>query len=319
MLEAIRKKNDEALLHQQEQMQLEFQKEREEWERECQFVQKQLEDAQKKKQKKSKSKKRGKKKVSSKKSKKEKHKRKWESSDEDTDDIKLLVNEFGVDLNKLHNTKKKRKEKQPSEFFNRDGAMFKPAPYQGMQVEGLVWPAKIPPKMRDEIASDVFFPLEELAKIGLARRKSSAISFHVKTGSAQQVFTCTNDTDQTELKTKSEIFRALYLFGMYYLQVYPEKTVSFLEYLCLLTKMNSKLNMEGMLQLDYDLRTLFLSHPEWIWSQKHPEAYLITTDIAQDKDFQLQNQGTKSKSGSARQQGGDQRNSSRGRGRSHFF
>ena len=184
-----------------------------------------------------------------------------------------------------------------------------------MRVEGLVWLAKIPPKMRDEIASDVFFPLEELAKVGLARRKSNAISFHVKSGGAQQIFTCTNDTDQAELKTKSEIFKALYLFGMCYLQVYLEKMVSFLEYLYLLTTMNNKLNVEGMLQLDYDLRTLFLSHPDWNWSQKHPEAYLVTTEIAQEKEFQLQNLVGKNKS-SQKQFGADGRSSSWGRGRS---
>ena len=316
-LTAIRKQKDEALICEHERMQMEFQRERDDWEREYQLVKKQLEEAKKTPKKKAKLKSKKKKKVSAKKLKKEKHKRKHESSDEDdTDDVELLADEFGVDLGKLRKRKKAKRDKQPSEFFDRDGAMFKPAPYKGMRVQGLVWPAKILPKMCNEIASDVFFPLEELAKVGLARRKSSAISFHVKTGGAQQIFTCTNEPDQAELKTKSEIFKALYLFGMCYLQVYPEKTVSFLEYLYLLTKMNNKLNVDGMLQLDYDLRTLFLSHPHWIWSQKHPEAYLITTEISQEKEFQLQNLGGRGKGNNSKQQGGDSRNSSLGRGRS---
>ena len=180
------------------------------------MAKKQLEEVTKAPKKKTKSKSKKKRKISAKKQKKEKHRQRQESSDEqDTDDVELLAGKFGVDLNKLRKRKKIKKDKQPSEFFDRDGAMFKPAPYKGMRVEGLVWLAKISPKMRDEIASDVFFPLEELAKVGLARRKSNAISFHVKSGGAQQIFTCTNDTDQAELKTKSEIFKVLYLFGMY--------------------------------------------------------------------------------------------------------
>ena len=269
-LTVICKQRDEGLICERERMQMEFQREHDEWEREHQLVKKELVEAKKAPKNNAKSKFKKKKKVSAKKLKKEKPKRKDESSDEDdTDDVELLADDFGVDLGKLHRRKKAKRDKQPSEFFDRDGAMFKPAPYKGMCVQGLVWPAKIPPKMHDEIASDVFFPLEELAKVGLARRKSSAISFQVKTGGAQQIFTCTNEPDQAELKMKSEIFKALYLFGMCYLQVYAEKTVSFLEYLYLLTKMNNKLNVDGMLQLDYDLHTLFLSHPDWIWLQKH--------------------------------------------------
>ena len=159
-LNAIRKKNEEALLQEHERMQLEFQKERDEWEHERELVKKQLE----KKPRKSKHKKKAK--VSAKKLKKEKHKCKCESSeDEHTDDKELLADEFGMDLNKLRKKKKVKKDKQPSEFFDRDNTMFKPAPYKGMHIQGLVWPAKILPKMCDEIASDVFFPLEELAKV----------------------------------------------------------------------------------------------------------------------------------------------------------
>ena len=140
-------------------MQMEFQRECDEWEREHQLVKKQLEEAKKALKKKAKSKSKKKKKVSAKKLKKEKRKHKRKSSDEDdTDAVELLADEFGVDFSKLRKRKKAKRDKQPSQFFDRDGAMFKPAPYKGMRVQGLVWPAKIPPKMCDEIASDVFFP-----------------------------------------------------------------------------------------------------------------------------------------------------------------
>ena len=82
-----------------------------------------------------------------------------------------------------------------------------------------------------------------------------------------------------DIATKLQIFNCLFLFRHYYLQKFPEKMLSFFDYLMFLMKMSGKLNVKGLLVLDHLMREDFAAHPEWNWTQNHSESQFIMTRV----------------------------------------
>ena len=71
--------------------------------------------------------------------------------------------------------------------------------------------------------------------------------------------------------TKPQLFQALYLFAMIYLQKYPDKTISFFEYLFYLQQQAPFLTAPGLVHLDSELRASYIANPTWNWTQDHPK------------------------------------------------
>ena len=55
-------------------------------------------------------------------------------------------------------------------------------------------------------------------------------------------------------KTRIKLMEKLLLFGCYYLQKFPDKTISFLNYLLFLIHWSRCLNVPGLMQLDREMR-----------------------------------------------------------------
>ena len=105
-----------------------------------------------------------------------------------------------------------RKDEQRSEFDAYGIKKVSPE-FFGMRGEGLHRHLKVDKSYPNKIAKNEFFKLDQLSKFIAMRRPSKSPGDEVK-----------------EQFSIPEIFECLFLFGMFYLQIYPEKTMGFLNY-----------------------------------------------------------------------------------------
>ena len=169
---------------------------------------------------------------------------------------------------------KRRKADHDKCEFDLDGLKTVPAPYKGMRIEGLVVLGEVNVSIRKSIARNEF--------VELTKMFTGEVIQETKIGN--MVFTAKNEAGQKQISNKSDIFYLLYQFGMYYLQIYPEKGTAFLEYLAFLTKMGDKFHAQGLLKLDAALRTQYTSHPQWNWDQTNKIIDRIFNNMARDPD-----------------------------------
>ena len=69
------------------------------------------------------------------------------------------------------------------------------------------------------------------------------------------------DEANIEQHSTPEIFECLYLFGMFYLQIYLEKTISFLDYCSHLSVCTHTSLPDGLLKNDTELQGWYVSYP----------------------------------------------------------
>ena len=155
---------------------------------------------------------------------------------------------------------KKKKKSTQSELFTLDGELKSPAEYQGMDMSNLIMHSQIPNDIIAKIASNKFFDLQEMFS-GEELTTANTNGYKTKNVNAKPI------------SKKSEIFYLLYTFGMYYLQLFPQKAAGFLEYLAYLTKFGAPFNVLGLLKLDSALRVHYIKHPEWNWDQNNFTIY----------------------------------------------
>ena len=74
--------------------------------------------------------------------------------------------------------------------------------------------------------------------------------------------TTTTKNVPKKITNKSELFYLLYNFGQYYLQLYPEKASSFLEYCAFLTKICDDFTAQSLVELDNQIRKEYVIHPQ---------------------------------------------------------
>ena len=175
------------------------------------------------------------------------HNKKYDSSSSD-------------DEEENHRPAKKKKKSMQSELFTLDSELKSPAQYQGMDMSNLVMHSQIPNDIFAKIATNKFFDLQELFS-GAELSTANANGYKTKNVNAKPI------------SKKSEIFYLLYTFGMYYLQLFPQKAAGFLEYLAYLTKFGAPFNVPGLLKLDSALRVHYIKHPEWNWDQNNVTIY----------------------------------------------
>ena len=113
---------------------------------------------------------------------------------------------------------RKRKNPLKVELFTLDSELKSPAQYQGMDMSNLVMHSQIPNAIIAEIATNEFFDLQEMFS-GEELTTANTNGYKTKNVNAKPI------------SKKSEIFYLLYTFGMYYLQLFPQKAAGFLEYL----------------------------------------------------------------------------------------
>ena len=177
---------------------------------------------------------------------------------------------------KKHKSKSKKDLK--SEFTS-SGLKTIPAEYRQMDIEGLILPSKVGRPFHERIGQDQFFAIDKLFLPEL-KEKSKAVTFeqHVKNFISKE----------KEPTKKAEIFQLLYHFGFFYVQVYLEKSSSFLEYSHFLTGYGSKLNLQGLIKVDSEIRQLFLDHPDWNWRMSRFEVQNILLEISNSAAYLIQ-------------------------------
>ena len=156
--------------------------------------------------------------------------------------------------------------------FTIDGVLKVAAKYLGANMEGLVMHSSVPVKICNMIVKNEFVDLNRMfngeetmsANIGGITITSSSVS-------------------NKSITKKSEVFYLFYQFGQFYLQVFPEKAVSFLEYLGFLTKYTANFWVQGLIRLDAALHTQYTSHPEWNWDQSRIQINRIYDLMTRDQ------------------------------------
>ena len=105
-------------------------------------------------------------------------------------------------------------------------------------------------------------------------------------------------------KTRPEFYTLLYAFGQYYLQVFPGKTASFLEYLSFLTKYAAKYPISVLIKLDNSIHHFFVQRPLLNWDVTRPEIdhYVKDTDIELSKLKEAESKAKSKQSQNAQKQ-----------------
>ena len=86
------------------------------------------------------------------------------------------------------------------------------------------------------------------------------------------------------IKTLVELICRLLLFATFYLQKYPHKMVSFLDYMLCLIDHADQLNIQGLVTLDHMWHQEFTINPHWNWSQ-HRDQNIRTRSRVVKKDM----------------------------------
>ena len=159
--------------------------------------------------------------------------------------------------------------------------------------KGLKCHLRVDKNTHNKIVKNEFFKLNYLAKFLIMRRSTRASG------------------DETSKDTQSipDLFECLYLYGMYYLQAYPEKTLGFLNYCSTLSGYARFCSPEGLLHVNAELRGWYVAHPEHNWSQDNFEVINIKTELAGDESVRRK---TSNRSGGARGRGAPQMQGSQG-------
>ena len=172
---------------------------------------------------------------------------------------------------------RKKPKEDPKSEFTLQGIKKIPAEFNGMSGKGIRRHLRISATFRNKIARNEFFELAELYKF------ISAKSLRYKS----PLDTESSARKANEPQTKTEVFELLYLFGMFYLQVFPEKMLGFLDHCSYLTTCSKTYHVPGLLRLDSALRELYITNPEWNWSQDHYEVIDVRTAFANDDSVKM--------------------------------
>ena len=88
-----------------------------------------------------------------------------------------------------------------------------------------------------------------------------------------------------KFKLKEEMVEALLAFGSLYIQCYPNKIVQFLQYVHFIMDHFSLLNLRGLLEVDKELRSYYVTHPDQSWSIPN-DLLQAVTNIKMNEIFQ---------------------------------
>ena len=99
--------------------------------------------------------------------------------------------------------------------------------------------------MRQKIMRDEVFDLEKIYAVSEHADEYRQSVFNLQSS---------NTPAKLTIKTIPKFFEALYLFGNFYLQKYPEKTVSFPEYALYMQRIMTTLSLLSLTRLDNQFR-----------------------------------------------------------------
>ena len=154
-----------------------------------------------------------------------------------------------------------------------DGELKVPPQYNGQNMNELIMHSQVPSELVEHLASNTFFDSAQMFS-GEELTTTHMGNLEIKSKGNAKTIT-----------KKLEIFFLLYQWGMYYLQLYPEKAAGYLEYLAYLTKYGEPFHAQGLLKLDFALRCQHVKHPSWGWDQNNPCIHHLCDLMSKDSSL----------------------------------
>ena len=168
-------------------------------------------------------------------------------------------------------------QEDPKSEFTVKGLYKLSVHYDHMQIGGLYRMFRVNKVWCNKIARGEFVELGKLFKPENRDAVSKAQASSEPGGSATG----------TGPHTKLEFFDLLYSFASYYLQVYPDKLLGFLDYCIYLTACSRDLTVKGMILLDKEFRSWFMANTHSNWGQDNYEILDIKQTVADNRNPQL--------------------------------
>ena len=188
--------------------------------------------------------------------------------------LNLLANKLdvvdvdGLDLldSDVNPVKAKHRKKEKQSEFDGYGIKKTPPEYFGIRGDGLYRHLKVYRNYHNKIVCSQFFKLDQLIKF---------VSGH-------QLARASDEDPAKEVHSIPDLFECLFLFSMFYLQLYPEKMLGFLDYCAHLSNYAHFCSPGGLVKIDAELHGWYVDHPENNWSQDNFEIVNIKTELAEE-------------------------------------
>ena len=167
------------------------------------------------------------------------------------------------------------------------GKLLQPVSFNGNDCEGISYCRDVQPSTRDRIVRvGEFVPIQNITNVNNGQSNQGQPLQNVELN--EPGYALRNvPPESTQVKSKFDLFRWLFLFASFYLQFYPGKTVSFFDFLLFLMEQATFLTLTGLIALDSVMCQDFAANPEWNWSQHRTESIRSIQHIVQNKNYQM--------------------------------
>ena len=168
---------------------------------------------------------------------------------------------------------------QKSEFLP-NGRKAIPAIYTEMDLTDLMNLQAVEAKTRESIGNDEYVELRDVSG-GDVQVVQHKIQTTTDDNGKPVYFMVGAAPKNQDPKTRPQFFHALYTWGQFYLQCYPEKAAAFLEYLLFISKYGVIYSVPTLLLLDSKIRKWYVTHPEENWDMggKHVTRFVREADL----------------------------------------
>ena len=112
---------------------------------------------------------------------------------------------------------------------------------------------------------NTFFELKALQKGSDIKMVHQRVQTQDDEGEGSSFYIVGSAPRSQDLKTRPQLFYALYSWGQFYLQCFPEKTTAFLEYLAFMIKYGVIYPVPMLVKLDNKIRQFYVQHPNLNW------------------------------------------------------
>ena len=170
----------------------------------------------------------------------------------------IVANIAGGNSNKSNSDKSDKSEQESKAgngplHFTPQGKYVHEVQFLPWAVDKITMLENMPEDLKKKVAKGEFFDVTKIFKNKflsdkLKGKDANTTRFELTDKSGKLMITTPNST--VEVKGKGEYFELLYIFGGYYLQMYPHKTLSFLNYLHFLATVGAQFNLMGFMELD---------------------------------------------------------------------
>ena len=188
--------------------------------------------------------------------------------------IETGMSKLADSLDKFNNPDKVKEEDKAKHEFKMSGEKITPIACPKFNCQGIIYCRDIKAAVREAIGRNEFISLSKLLHDNAGGTNVQETDMRSDSYMTRNV-----PAAPESIRSIVELICRLMLFGSYYLQVYPEKTVSFLDYILYLMDYSESLNINGLVALDHVMRQDFAANPDLNWSEHRNENHSALTRI----------------------------------------